>query len=134
VISNNDKKTSRRTVMVCDDEADLLLMFEIELRLRYDVLTVDSGKKCIEKFVYEKRQGKTIDLLLLDYKLGDMLGDDVARKIKELNGVKIILISAYELDNNLVGDLKQNGYIIDVIKKPVDLECLSNKIAQNIGI
>ena len=36
--------------------------------------------------------------------------------------------------NNLVGDLKQNGYIIDVIKKPVDLECLSNKIAQNIGI
>lgn len=44
VISNNDKKTSRRTVMVCDDEADLLLMFEIQLRLKYDVLTVDSGK------------------------------------------------------------------------------------------
>jgi hypothetical protein len=56
-----------------------------------------------------------------------MLGDDVARKIKELNGVKIILISAYKLD-------VINGYIIDVIKKPVDLECLSNKIAQNIRI
>ena len=36
-------------------------------------------------------------LILLDYKLGDMLGNSVARKIKENNGIKIILISARDL-------------------------------------
>jgi CheY-like chemotaxis protein len=63
-----------------------------------------------------------------------MPGGDVARKIKQLNGVKIILITAYDLDEQLVEDLKLNGYIVDVIRKPVDLEWLSSKIAQNIGI
>jgi hypothetical protein len=29
--------------MVCDDERDLLLMFEIHLQAKYNVLTVDSG-------------------------------------------------------------------------------------------
>jgi hypothetical protein len=36
-----------------------------------------------------------------------MFGDSVARKIKEYNGTKIILISAYILDETLVKDLKE---------------------------
>lgn len=44
-----------------------------------------------------KQKGKKVDVLLLDYKLGDMQGDVVACKIHELNGVKTFLISAYEL-------------------------------------
>jgi len=125
---------ARKTVMICDDERDILLMFELELQSKYNVLTADSGKECIQKFIHEKQEGKKIDLILLDYKLGDMLGDDVARKIKQLNGVKIILITAYDLDEQSVEDLKLNGYIVDVVRKPVDLEWLSSKIAQNIGI
>jgi hypothetical protein len=36
-------------------------------------LTVDSGKDCIEKYFEEKKvKTKKIDILLLDYKLGDM--------------------------------------------------------------
>ena len=109
-------------------------MFELELQSKYNVLTADSGKECIQKFIHEKQEGKKIDLILLDYKLGDMPGGDVARKIKQLNGVKIILITAYDLDEQSVEDLKLNGYIVDVVRKPVDLEWLSSKIAQNIGI
>ena len=120
--------------MICDDERDLLLMFEIHLQAKYNVLTVDSGRECIQKFIDEKYKGKNIDLILLDYKLGDMLGDVVAHKIKELNSVKIILISAYELDEGIVRDLIQKKYIVDVVKKPVQLEWLSEKIADNIGI
>ena len=104
------------------------------MQSKYNVLTADSGKECIQKFIHEKQEGKKIDLILLDYKLGDMPGGDVARKIKQLNGVKIILITAYDLDEQSVEDLKLNGYIVDVVRKPVDLEWLSSKIAQNIGI
>jgi hypothetical protein len=40
-----------------------------------------------------------------------MLGDSIARKIKEYNGTKIILISAYELDANLIKELESSNYI-----------------------
>jgi response regulator RpfG family c-di-GMP phosphodiesterase len=129
-----ETKASRKTVMVCDDERDILLMFELELQSKYNVLAVDSGKGCIQKFIHEKQEGKKIDLILLDYKLGDMPGDDVARKIKQLNSVKIILITAYDLDEQTIQDLKLNGCIVDIVRKPVDLEWLSSKIAQEISV
>ena len=50
---------------------------------RYNVILVDSGKNYIEKYVEEKNRGNKIHLILLDYRLGDMLGDAVARKIRE---------------------------------------------------
>lgn len=33
-----------KTILVCDDESDLLLMFRIHLESQYIVLTVESGK------------------------------------------------------------------------------------------
>ena len=40
----------------------------------------------------------------------------VAKKVKELTDVKIIVISAHELDDKEDEELKQSGYILDVIK------------------
>jgi DNA-binding response OmpR family regulator len=92
-------------------------------------LTADSGKCCIEKYFEEKKvKGKKIDILLLDYRLGDMYGDTVAKKVKELNDVKIIMVSAYELDQEIVEGLKHSGSIVDIIKKPVSVKSLMEKI------
>jgi DNA-binding response OmpR family regulator len=52
--------------------------------------------------------GIKIDLILIDYRLGDMVGDSVARKLREHNGTKIILISAYELDADLIKELENS--------------------------
>ena len=62
------------------------------------MLKVSSGKECLEKYAEEKIKGHKIDVLLLDYRLGDMTGDDVACKIRELDGTHTILISAFELE------------------------------------
>jgi response regulator RpfG family c-di-GMP phosphodiesterase len=75
---------AKKTVMVCDDERDLLQLFGRALRSKYDVILVSSGEDCIDKFIKEKNRGNKIHLLLLDYKLGDMFGDSVARKIKRV--------------------------------------------------
>ena len=83
--------------------------------------------------VKENNQGNKIHLILLDYKLGDMLGDSVARKIKEYNGVKIILISAYDLDDSLIKELQENNYISKCIEKPVHLSNLMETIANTIS-
>ena len=119
----------KKTIIICDDEIDLLEMFQVALSREYETLTVDSGKDCIQKYFEQKKvKGKKIDILLLDYRLGDMLGDTVAKKVKELNDVKIILLTAYELDEKIVEEIKQSGYIVDVIKKPVSITPLIKKI------
>ena len=119
---------NRRTVMICDDETDLLFLFKSALEPTYHVLAVESGKDCIEKFIEEKHKGKKVDVLLLDYKLGDMLGDIVACKIHELNGVKTLLISAYELEQALIGHLMERRCIIGVMRKPIRVSAMIKEV------
>src|ERR671919_3225650 len=123
----------QKTILVCDDETDLLLMFRIYLESQYKVLTVDSGKSCIDTILDLKNKNEEIDLLMLDYKLGDISGDIVARKVKEIDDIKILLITAFELDNQIVSELIHQGLIVDVVKKPVQLEPLSQKIKETIA-
>jgi CheY-like chemotaxis protein len=123
----------KKTVMVCDDEQDLRLLFGLTLELKYNVIQVESGKNCIEKYIEEKNRGNKIHLILLDYRLGDMLGDTVARKIKAYNGVKIILISAYDLDQALIKELEESKFIVEFIEKPIEAADLVEIVARTIS-
>jgi CheY-like chemotaxis protein len=118
--------------MICDDEPDLLELFGKALQKKYNIILVSSGEDCIEKFIDEKSRGNKIHLILLDYRLGGMFGDSVARKIKEYNGTKIILISAYDLDGELVKDLEENKYIAKYVEKPIHLTNLIELVADII--
>ncbi len=123
----------KKTVMVCDDEPDLRLLFGQILQLKYNVILVESGVKCIEKYIEENSRGNKIHLILLDYRLGDMFGNSVARKLKQYNGTKIILISAYNLDVDLVRELEENKYITEFIEKPIELANLIEIVARTIS-
>jgi DNA-binding NtrC family response regulator len=116
--------------MICDDEPDLLKLFGTALKSKYNVILVSSGKDCIEKFIEEINQGNKIDLLLLDE---DIPGDSVVRKIKEYNGTKIILISAYSSDDSLPNELKENNYIAKYIEKPIRLSSLIKLVEETIS-
>ena len=122
----------KRTVMICDDDRDLLNLFEQALKPKYNTILVSSGEDCIKKFIEEKNRGNRIHLILLDYRLEDMPGDFVARKIKEHNGVKIILISAFEVDYILLKELEENNYIVKFIEKPFHLSDLIDQVANTI--
>ncbi|MDQ4101802.1 MAG: response regulator [Thermoproteota archaeon] len=123
----------RKTVMICDDEADILHLFRHTLESTYNILIVDSGKECIEKFLEEKHKGKKVDVLLLDYKLGDMMGDIVACKVHELNGVKTILISAYELEQTMINHLMERGCIKGILKKPIRMPVMVREVEKALS-
>jgi CheY-like chemotaxis protein len=108
------------------------LAFAIGLQTKYNVLTAESGEQCIKKYLDAKRSGKKIDLILLDYKLGDTTGDYVAHKIKELNEVKIIMITAYEVNHDIAKELEDNELIVDIVQKPIAIDSLMAKVAQSI--
>jgi response regulator RpfG family c-di-GMP phosphodiesterase len=116
--------TEKKTIMICEDEPDVLLSFEQMLKSKYNIIVVDSGEECIEKYLEEINRGNKIHLILLDYKLRGMMGDSVAHKIKEYGDAKIILISAYYINDELIKELENSGYISKYIIKPIDTECL----------
>jgi CheY-like chemotaxis protein len=121
-VNSSGTQTQKKHVMICDDEPDLLEVFELTLKSEYDVISVDSGEACIANYIKEKKMGNKIDLILLDYKLRDMLGDYVARKIRSYDGTKIVLISAYDLDTKLIQELEDGNYIRKFVKKPIDMD------------
>ena len=123
----------KKTVMICDDEQDLLQVFELALESKYNVILASSGEDCIDRFLGEKNRGNKIHLILLDYRLGDMFGDSVARTIKQYNGTKIILISAYDLDSALVKELEENNHIANYIKKPIQIDDLIELVADTVS-
>jgi CheY-like chemotaxis protein len=133
IIISNHPVPDKKTVMICDDEQDLLLLFGLALGSKYNVIQVGSGEDCIEKYLEEKNRGNKVHLILLDYRLGDMFGDSVARTIKQYNGTKIILISAYDLDSALVKELEENNHIANYIKKPIQIDDLIEIVASMIG-
>ena len=124
---------AKKIVMICDDEQDLLQVFELALESRYNVILASSGEDCIDRFLEEKNRGNKIHLILLDYRLGDMFGDSVARTIKQYNGTKIILISAYDLDSALVKELEENNHIANYIKKPIQIDDLIEIVADTVS-
>jgi response regulator RpfG family c-di-GMP phosphodiesterase len=123
-------ETKKKTVMICDDERDVLLFFKLVLESRYNIILVGSGEDCIVKYIEEKSRGNKIHLILLDYRLGRMLGDSVARKIKEHDGTKIILISAYDLDHALLKELIDGDYIVKYVEKPIRTNDLIELVAE----
>jgi CheY-like chemotaxis protein len=130
--TRTSERVRRKTVLICDDEKDLLLMFTIALQESYDVLTAKSGEECIKIYLDAKNSGRKIDLILLDYKLGDTTGDYVAHKIKELNDVKIIMITAYQVDHDIATELEDNELVVDIVQKPIAIDFLTAKVAQSI--
>ena len=63
----------KKTVVICDDEQDLLQVFQLALESEYNVILASSGKECIDRFLEEKNRGNKVHLILLDYRLGDHL-------------------------------------------------------------
>jgi CheY-like chemotaxis protein len=119
--------------MVCDDEHDLLQVFELAFEPKYNVILTSSGGECIAKFLEEKNQGNQIHLLLLDYRLSDISGDSVARKINEYGGTKMILISASNIDDSLLKELEENQCVARFVKKPIRLSKLIVVVADTIN-
>lgn len=87
-------------VAICDDEKDqcdkikeLLLYYELEHEIDFDITEFYNGKSLLEKY----RKLGTFDILLLDVGLPEIDGLEIARQIRQIPDkyVKIIFISNY---------------------------------------
>lgn len=83
----------RDSVILCvDDELSGLQLRKIILETHgYRVLTAASGPKALDLFAQHP-----VDLVVLDFRMPEMLGDEVAERMRAVKpDVPIIMLSAY---------------------------------------
>jgi CheY-like chemotaxis protein len=132
----NSIKNRNIFVMICEDDFSLLNLFQKVIGSKYSVIAADSGTECISKYIDEKVKGNKVDVLIVSYDLHDLPGDIVATTIRDLSGnirrTNTILVSASELDEELVEHLKRKDCIIDSVTKPVSIDSLMKIIEKAI--
>ena len=124
-----NKESSSKKIIICDDEKDLLYLYAEALGLKYNIITTTDGRECIDKYK-ELRKKSPVDLILLDYKLKDMNGEQVASEINKINGVKIMLISAYDLEKEKISDLIHKKCIFGFISKTIGVKNLLDEVSK----
>jgi len=109
-------------LIVEDEETQRSLLAGLLRKEGYSVEEAGDGVRAIELF-----RIKTIDLVLLDFKLPDMDGLTILKSVKEINPeVEIIMITAFGSIENAVNALKSGAS--EYLTKPIDLDDLLFKI------
>lgn len=121
-----------KKIMIVDDDPDILItirkIFEDE---GYEVLTVDSGKDCIDELEKGFR-----GVILLDIMMPFMDGWDTVKEIVEkgfAEGVSITIVTA----NGTPRSDKMKGlenYIHDYISKPFDVKRLILNVKESCAM
>lgn len=107
-------KSFKIFVVEDDDWYNRLLVHHLSLNPDYEIETFTTGKECINNL------NKEPDVITLDYRLPDMQGLEVLKKIKEINAdIQVILISEQSEIDVVVELLKYGAY--DYIVKSRDI-------------
>ena len=106
--------------MVVDDDFIIRDLFERALgREGYEILTADTGEKCLE--VIAKEGVENIKLVFLDLKMPGIGGMSTLRVLKSCyDKLPVIVISAYGNLPTQIEVVKKN--VVQYISKPFDIE------------
>jgi len=117
---------NKKTIMVVDDNPDLIYSVKEGLgsvAKNYDIIGVESGKKCLD--ILRKKKP---DLILLDIMMPNMDGWDLCAKIKsnkKTETIPIIFLTAKtDAISKSMGRLASKDYI----EKPFEVSDLNRRI------
>ena len=127
-------KSNNSYILLVDDEKDILLLYGIWLTSDgYQTVSFDNPIEALN-YLDKPENISSCSLIITDYKMPQMSGIDLIKKIREkylAYKIKTMLISAY-LKTDL---LKDNSYLekIDkVIEKPITLDTLKKEVSELI--
>ena len=100
------------TILIIDDDYDICFLLKSYLsRQGYKVLDTLKADRALEILSEVK-----VDVVLCDYRLGDTDGKTMIRKIKDLQQVPVIIITAYNDSRVAVDTMKMGAF--DFVLKP----------------
>lgn len=101
-------------ILIIEDDIDMILLLKrFLIKNGYEVETVANGKNGISSF-----ETNQTDLVLCDYRLGDMEGIEVLKKIKDIEpSVPFIIMTGYSDIRTAVNVMKMGAF--DYLAKPL---------------
>ncbi len=127
-MSDTTKETTIPRIMVIDDEKDILSIIKrgLENDNQFIVDTFLDGDSAIKKL---ENSEDHYDLILTDIRMPKMNGFELYRKIKEiLPEMKIVFITAFEINKDEFTKVIPSVEVIDFISKPVSIANLVKKL------
>ena len=120
-------------IILVDDEKDILDLFSEYLTSNgFNTISFDNPVNAL-KYFYQNPNN--CSLLITDYKMNQMSGIDLIKKIKEKDTdykIKTIIISAF-IKDNLPYDKSYITMIDKILEKPVYLDRLKNEVKELIS-
>ena len=103
-------------ILVVDDEPSVRQSLEMVLtHLGHLVQTIDTGAMALDLVVKNP-----FDLIIIDYFMPDMKGDELARLLKQSHpGLPILMITAYA--DIFLADRRYAGLVDALLSKPFDI-------------
>lgn len=134
-LTHNHQALDSLKVLVADDDRDScihasLLLKNLGIRSRW-VLT---GSACVEEVLEAHKTGEEYDVCLIDWKMPDMNGIEVTRRVREFVGpdTTIIIITAY--DWTAIEQSAREAGANAFLSKPIFASSLYNTLLTVTGI
>ena len=116
-------------IMVVDDERDILSILKrgLESKNRFKVDTFMDAESALESL--KENSDDYYDLVLTDIRMPKINGFELYRRIKESNPhMKIVFITAFEINKDEFSKVIPSVDVIDFISKPVSMSTLITKL------
>lgn len=120
--------TGQRLVAIVDDEKDITVLFSDALQKIKGVcvLTFTDPKIALEHF---KANNADYVVLLSDFRMPELNGIDLINKIKDSNpSVRTILMTAFEINDEVFKDYTKKEIINAFLQKPISLDNLIKEV------
>ena len=121
---NKSDQTGLKILLVDDDPSVLDSIERVLNYLGHAVQTADSGAAALE--VVAKG---AVDLVITDYFMPDMKGDELARRLKQRQpGQRILMVTAYA--DEFKADGRYKGLVDQLLIKPFNIAQLKESVVQ----
>lgn len=109
--------TQPRTVLIVDDEPEILSLFKRILAAKdVEILPAQSGA---EALAIARRT--PLDLVILDVKLPDLSGTEVLRRLRKIDdGLPVIMVTAYGSADTVRTSMRLGA--VDYLTKPFNIQ------------
>ena len=130
-IHSYPKQTSHPTIMLVDDEPDILAIFKTYLSSEgYQVEAFSDSYLALQSFA--RSEPRHYDLLVLDIRMPTINGLQLYQRLKAVDPyVKVIFLSALDATDELVSIL-EGVKAADVVRKPIDRKHFIQKVKATI--
>ena len=126
--------TRKWLVAIIDDEPDIVNLFRDALR-KIDGLSVFTFTDPMAALEHFKINKGAYALIISDLRMPGINGTDLVHKIKKENPlVRTLLMTAFEVDDNIFEEYVKNDIIDGFLQKPVKLRDLLSEVLKQVNI